>query len=160
MNFLLPSKLRSGNKSRKYAFSLVETVLALGIVGFAVTAVVGLLPLGLKNFRHAIDLNARTEVVRDLVSLARQTPFAELSTLKGPFLFDDSGIRTTSDNPNAAISVSVHIEMATEIPSPDGYSNQNLARLQIEMSRPGPSADRMVDAQFTTYIARTAATSP
>ena len=47
------------------ASSLVEVVLALGIVAFALLAVVGMIPVGVQSSRDAVDLTRTSMVAQD-----------------------------------------------------------------------------------------------
>ena len=51
--------------SRRFAFSLIEVVLALGIVSFALVAILGLLSVGLDSSRESIDDTAVTLLGQD-----------------------------------------------------------------------------------------------
>lgn len=68
-------------------FSIVEIALALGIVGFAFIALMGLLPAGLTTFRAAID---QTNEGRIMESLTSQTEAAEFNNLAKEFDFPQS----------------------------------------------------------------------
>ncbi len=56
----------------KKAFSLVEVVLSLGIVSFALLAVVGLLPVGLKVVKNANEQAAAGNVLEGLADSLRK----------------------------------------------------------------------------------------
>ena len=59
---------------RRKAFSLIEVVLALGIIAFAVLAIVGLLPVGLSTSRSAQNQSRATQIAADILnSLAAQS---------------------------------------------------------------------------------------
>lgn len=58
------SFLSSLRKSR--AFSLVETVIAMGVVSFAMLGILGLIPVGLSNFRDAINFTAESQIIQGL----------------------------------------------------------------------------------------------
>lgn len=73
---LLPS-LRSTQKG----FSLVEIVLAIGIIAFAFVALFGLLPVGLKVFRESVDEANETWILQSLNSMAQTTEWSKLDDL-------------------------------------------------------------------------------
>lgn len=54
------------------AFSLVEVVLAIGIFSFAILAVVGLLPVGLKSVKNASEEAAAANVVARISNALRE----------------------------------------------------------------------------------------
>jgi uncharacterized protein (TIGR02598 family) len=112
-------------------FSLVEVTLALGIVGFAVLAVMGLLPAGLETLRGGMDDTIRTQIVRGLAGQAILTRFEDIED--GEFHFDAEGIPVSGDGyfvarvrvgepryPGSASAVDIDsslIELAIEIGS-------------------------------------------
>lgn len=65
---------------RTRAFSLIEVTLSLGIVSFALTAILGLLPLGLSNYKKASDLTIRAQINQQLLSTIQRTPFDQLQS--------------------------------------------------------------------------------
>lgn len=56
------------------SFTLVEVVLALGVIGFAIVAIIGVLPVGLSTGRSAQDETRAAQIAQDIfASLASQT---------------------------------------------------------------------------------------
>ena len=53
------------------AFSLVEVVLALGLISFSLLAVVGLLPVGLKSIKNAREESAAANALNQLADALR-----------------------------------------------------------------------------------------
>jgi len=60
------------------AFSLVEVVIAIGIVSFAFVGILGLLPAGMHQFRGAINTTVCTQIAQQIISDAQQTDFDTL----------------------------------------------------------------------------------
>jgi uncharacterized protein (TIGR02598 family) len=60
------------------AFSLVEVVLAIGVVAFAFVAILGLLPAGMTQFRQAIDTTVCAQIAQRVIGDAQQTEFDTL----------------------------------------------------------------------------------
>ncbi len=58
------------------AFSLVELVLALGVAGFCLFAVFGLMPVGMQTNRNATSQTAATNIIAGIVADLRATPAA------------------------------------------------------------------------------------
>src|SRR5437764_14196767 len=91
------------------AFSLVEVTLALGVAGFCLIAVFGLLPIGVQTNRNATSQTAATNIMAAVVADLRATPtFNTTSTQFGiPFgtnatrYFDGTGQFTTSLRTNS-----------------------------------------------------------
>ena len=73
--FLAPSLGVSGSAVRRPAFSfrssgfsLVEVTLAVGIAGFCLLAIVGMLPVGLSNNKNSINQSAAANLARSIVA--------------------------------------------------------------------------------------------
>jgi uncharacterized protein (TIGR02598 family) len=58
-------------KTRRHGFSLVEVVLALGVVGFALLAILGVAPVGLKSANESIDATRTSIIAADIESRIR-----------------------------------------------------------------------------------------
>jgi uncharacterized protein (TIGR02598 family) len=63
------------------AFSLVEVVLALGVMSFALTGIVGLLPVGLSHFRKAMDQTIQSQIAQEVTYMVQRTPFQNIDSL-------------------------------------------------------------------------------
>ena len=85
------------NRASALAFSLVETVLALGIMGLAITALLGLLPQGIEMSRQAANAAAISRIVDTVVGQLSMVPFSDLQNQEGgqPLRFDDQGVLVT-----------------------------------------------------------------
>lgn len=109
-------------QSKKQGFSLVEVVLALGVVAFAFVAILGLIPAGMTTFRQAINISVCSQIGQKVISDAFQADYDTLLTPLGqnqdsqtPFLtnyryFDEEGNeilpRSLPTNYNANIAPS------------------------------------------------------
>jgi len=69
-----PFMCRSSVRSTA-GFSLVEVVLAVGVVAFAFVAILGLLPAGMTQFRQAIDTTVCAQIAQRVIGDAQQTNF-------------------------------------------------------------------------------------
>jgi len=150
------------------AFSLVEVVIALGIVSFAVLAIVGMLPMALKSAQESMRETDAT--------LIAQRIFAELKTGSGA---NRTVIKDTNTN-SQTISLSANSTnnlaftqdgipqaffLSTNSPQDalyDFYAQisvltntgvANLSRVQIDIAAPAaaPAANRTTNS-FTTLI--------
>jgi len=74
--------------SRAAAFSLLEVVLALGIAGFCLVAVLGLLPVGVQTNRNASSQTAVSNIIATVVSDLRTTPAAAMISPEFAITFD------------------------------------------------------------------------
>ena len=83
-------------------FSLVEVVLAIGIIAFAFVALFGLLPTGLQTFRGSIDQTNDTIILADMNSMVQVTAWINIDKLDHDkmngdiYYFDEEGRRTDS----------------------------------------------------------------
>ncbi len=84
------------------AFTLVEVVLAIGVIAFAFVALLGLLPIGLSTFRHAVDISVTAQIAQRVIGDAQEADFDALAdhpqnVQQGEFFilplryFDDQG---------------------------------------------------------------------
>ena len=136
------------------AFSLIEVVIALGIVSFAVIAIVGMLPVALKSSQYSMRETDATIIAQRIFSELKTgiganrtittNPNGDTQTLNlathdntNNFLgFKDDGevqSFTTSATNNSAIDFYAQISVFTNT----GISN--LSRIQIDITYP-PSA--------------------
>lgn len=134
-NFL-PGKARA-------AFSLVEVVMAIGIVAFAFISVLGMIPTGLSTFRQAMNTSVGSQIAQRVINDAQQMDFLTLSNqTSGSFrYFDDQGneldVSAQGDAPSNAI---YHVRMvvtgstATPSSSSAGAVNPNLATVKVQVA--------------------------
>ncbi len=73
------------------AFSLVEVTLALGLVAFAVLAVMATIPLGLSTLGDARDQTTEAHILSGLAAKIGTLSFTELSELDSKVTFDFEG---------------------------------------------------------------------
>jgi uncharacterized protein (TIGR02598 family) len=71
----MKSKIRS--IGFRGAFTLVETVLAIGIMGLAITALLGLLPHGIETTKQASQENAYARIIDSVRAEILRLPFAQ-----------------------------------------------------------------------------------
>lgn len=69
-------------------FSLIELTIALGIVGFALVAILGLVPIGMKAFQDAMRLNVEAEIVQTISRELESTPWKSPTDVGYPSLVD------------------------------------------------------------------------
>jgi len=61
-------------------FTLVETVIAMGIVAFAMLGILGLVPVGLTNFREAMNNTAESQIIQGVSNDILLTDYAKLTS--------------------------------------------------------------------------------
>jgi uncharacterized protein (TIGR02598 family) len=106
--------MKSGD-SRAAAFSLVELVLALGIVAFCLFAVFGLMPVGMQTNRNATSQTAATNIIAAIVADLRTTPAAATTSPQfaitfgtdKTLYFDASGQASISLSPDSRYQLNI-----------------------------------------------------
>jgi len=148
-------------RSRVSAFSLVEVVLAIGIVSFAFVFMFSLLPLGLTTFRQAVDTTVGSQIVQRVINEAQQTDYTAL-TNSGTTqrYFDDQGNESATIN-NSLYTVQVTVNGTTSLPNSVGAQSSNLATVAVQIAdnpghNPAPFAagSPISSTTYTALIAR------
>lgn len=122
-------------------FSLIEVVLAVGIMALGVVTILGLLPHGLEMTRKTANEQAETRIVDALVGDLQTTDWATLENLGTAIrYFDDQGLELTRSSPDFDVLVSYVVQVGIPdsdviLPTNDGQIgvNQNLRRVIIKM---------------------------
>jgi uncharacterized protein (TIGR02598 family) len=141
-------------RSARGGFSLIETALALGVVGFALISLLGMLPTGLQTFRKAMDFTLQTEMTQVLIGKANQMSFSSLSQLAAqPYYFDDNGNLVTADDATGTYIAHIVVASAVTLPAASSYSNTGVAQVTITFSRKRAVASSPPLGTVVTYIA-------
>ncbi len=126
-------------------FSLVEVVLAIGVVAFAFVAIFALLPAGLGISRQSMEASVGSQIAQRIINDAQQADFAELlkdatgkpitgtnqTGRKAERYFDDQGNEVLAANKSQAIyHVNTRITPATAMPK-TGTSNPDNVQLAV-----------------------------
>jgi uncharacterized protein (TIGR02598 family) len=79
------------------AFSLVEVVLAMGVVSFAILTLLALVPTGMNGFQQAQTNNVETDIVQKINTELQNAPYSSLFSSGGAAtnatVFGSSGVR-------------------------------------------------------------------
>jgi len=143
-------------KSKVYAFTLVEVTLALGIIVFAMIPMFALVPIGLSSFRNAIDATAAAHIIQSQVNEAQLTNFSILTsgTTKTAY-YDEEG--QSYDSSGAPIQPNTFLHKYTAMVTVSGTTtlptaslNDAIALLKITIS------DVANPKESKTYTARIA----
>lgn len=157
LSILPPVKFAPHSNLLQKGFTLVETVLAVGIVAFAFVGIAGLLPCGMQSFRRAMDNTMQAQMTQNIVAQASQKAFSDLSKLDGQdFYFDDNGDTVDSSSPLRTYTARVKLTSQLDVPgATSAYTNPGLAKLTVTYYRPSPQAGVAL-GQSVTYIANKA----
>jgi uncharacterized protein (TIGR02598 family) len=113
------------------AFSLVETTLAIGVVAFALVAMLGLMPVGLTSFRQAMDASTSSRIIQRVSADLRQG--SSVQPQQPILYFDEQGDEMTSassDGKKALYHVNTLIQPATSLP---GGASSSLTTVTVEI---------------------------
>ena len=109
------SSCAAASNSKAASFSLVEIVLALGVAGFCLVAIVGLMPVGVQTNRNANSQTAATNIMAAIVADLRTTPAAATISPQFAITFDTektlffgaSGQASTSLGPDSRYRLNI-----------------------------------------------------
>lgn len=169
----LHSSARRLRASIQSGFSLVEVVLAVGIMGLGVVTILGLLPHGLEMSRRTANEQAQTRIVDQIVGELQAADWATMGGIVGSgagqqvYQFDDQGLRTAQSQYTtyvARVKLAEQTEVANGAIMPSNKANtrnQNLRRVSIDVAavqnvnfdfdNPPPAAQMK---RFTSLIAK------
>ena len=122
-----PRDLPHGRTSRRReGFSLVEVVLAIGLVTFAMLVIFSLLPVGLFSLQESNRQIVETEIFNTVGAELSSTPFDQLTnyqqSTRFPIYFNNEGVEMTTSN-NAVFIV--------RCSTPVADSNAELTRVTV-----------------------------
>lgn len=125
---LLPVKLsrfsdasstsRKGSGHAAFGFSLVEIVMALGVVSFAIVAIMGMIPVGLASLRQSMDETAKAHIVQSIVGEMQLSGFS--GGAGQTRYFDEAGSRVEPTDVNWQYRVKWQCGLDTEVKSGGG----------------------------------------
>lgn len=113
------------------AFSLIEVTLALGIISFALVAVMALLPTGLNTQRQAVDQSFGVQGLNDVVQILQGIYVSTNGTTKFPApleslpvaagitnltLYEDGSLTNTSSPPRARVFIDKKTPIGNTLP--------------------------------------------
>lgn len=126
-------------------FSLVEIVLAVGIVAGAVVSIVSLLPAGMNVFRQSINYSVGSHIAQTIINEAQQTDFSVLTANPGSAkpvrYFDDQGSEMkTATETFVVYHVNTQVIATTAFPGATA-KNASVATVTIQVANnPGNQA--------------------
>ena len=124
---------------RSAGYSLVEVMVAVGIVSFGIIAMVSMMPSGLNTFRTSMDRSISSQIAQRIVNEARQTDFATLTGFAGNSTssykyFTDEGDETTIGAANQIYVARVDITKQVTIPGTIAFTNPSMAQVRVRIA--------------------------
>ena len=120
---------------RSAGFSLVETVIAVGITATVIVTLLALLPIGLDTLRSASMRTSEARIKQAVVSNYKMTDWDEVEQQAGEgsgrdFFFDERGAPVPSSSENILFGARVWVEDRVTLAG-DATENEYLRNLRI-----------------------------
>ncbi|HSI84536.1 MAG: Verru_Chthon cassette protein B [Candidatus Methylacidiphilales bacterium] len=128
----MPMLLRVRRNSA--GFTLVETVLALGVVAFSMMGILGMLIVGLTSFREAVNATAESQIVQSVSNDILLTDYSFLMSKEYPYTryFDEQG----NEVPSGDTGRYFEAEVEKDAVSAPGVDTTTAATFIIRMKNP------------------------
>ena len=144
--------LKKITSQRHRAFTMVETVLALGITSFALVTIMGILPCGLQVFHSATEATVEGQMVQQIVGKLNQTPYDDFSKLQESYSFDDAGNFVEDQSQDGIYTANLDLNYQTELPGSVGNTSDGLTGVTITFKRKGDTGPVRASKTFVAYI--------
>lgn len=103
----------------KEGFTLAEVMIAMGIVASVMVALLGMIPLGVRQVREATNLTISGRIAQEVISNIQQSNWKDIEKTfdKNTFKFDHEGflIRPDSKEQTATYEARVNLTSSTSI---------------------------------------------
>jgi uncharacterized protein (TIGR02598 family) len=119
---------------RSAGYSLVEVMVAVGIVSFGIIAMVSMMPSGLSTFRNSMDRSISSQIAQRIVSEERQKNFDNIAAGTTYQYFTDEGDKTTLGAANQIYVARVDIVKQVSVPAATTFNNQNMAQVRVRIA--------------------------
>ena len=132
--------------SIRSGFSLIEVTIAIGIVGFAVLALVGTLGVGSRTLGSAVSYSMQAQITQNVIGSLKLSDFTMLTNNSpngwngAKLYFDERGVSTT----NSAMAIyTANITVSNSV-----NGNTNLARAILSIVKNNNTNDTYTVATF------------
>ena len=122
---------RWNTSNRQPGFSLIEVVIALGIMGFALVSILGLMTVGLHSSKTSREYTLLSAMAQEVIADVRSQPYDTLATQT--YTFDEEGNLTTGTD--------AVYECKTQF-APVNPNQPGLTRVSLQFSWPIQAAKR------------------
>lgn len=119
--------------SLNQGFSLIEVTMALGIVAFAFTSLLGLLPLGLNIFRDAMETSVTSRIFQRIGGDLQQSDFDTLSAASQQVRYFDEQGNELSSTKGSIYWAKAQVFSGADLPGTS--NNTDLSRVLIQIAR-------------------------
>lgn len=127
-------------------FSLIETVIALGVTSFGLIALLGMVPIGIISSRSSLERSTGAIIAQNVISDLNQRTW---STLTNEHLyFNDEGRTVSADDPDIIYTAVTRIDPASV--GDDHPLTGNLIKIFVEIRS---IRDSSFPQTFSTLIA-------
>jgi uncharacterized protein (TIGR02598 family) len=146
---------------RPAGFSLIELVLAIGIVSFAFVSLLALLPAGVTIFRDTMDTTIGSQIVHRVINEQQQTDYPTLvAAPTTERYFDDQGNEVESLD-DSIYTVEITVTAPTSLPNTSTPDSTSLATVTVKLANnpghnPAPfdGASRIPCTVYSALIAK------
>ncbi len=143
---LPPPALARAARAGASGFSLIEVTLAIGILGFCMVSIMGLLSVALKFSRQSIDRNLETRMLQNIRAELGQVPYSLLPA-EGSYFFDAEAYRLASDAGEDRKAYEATYQTVSEATLPSGQTNGRVSTCKIRivnLLRPGAASHAII----------------
>lgn len=137
------SRNRQSIMTIRAAFSLVEVVLAIGILGFCMIPIMALVPMAMTTSRQSMDRNLETRMVQTVRAHLQQHPYSTLPATTN-FSFDGEGFERTGESADGPAHFEIRAENLPSTGLPGTQSSVRLGTSQLSLVN-------LVRGQTNTY---------
>jgi len=137
---------------RNVAFSLVEVVIALGLISFSLMAIMGLFSVGLQSSRESAEDTNLALMTQQVNAWSRSQAFTNLAGTNHAFFFDATGEWNRDTNGAPALAARADSHYACTINSQTSPVSSNVIYLQYQFEWPlaAPVAKRQHRVVFAS----------
>jgi uncharacterized protein (TIGR02598 family) len=127
----------------KSAFSMIEVTIAIGIVGFALLAVLGNINTDSNIQRQAINATIQAQIMQNVMGALRQSDWSKISNTTSSgwsgtnLYFDSRGVVTDQ----AAAVYTATPTVSASVSLPGASANTNMARVSVQILKNGSTTE-------------------